>query len=61
MRFEGDEEKAGAPYEGVNTAHPRRLAGCVRWAVSLPPHVSVDRLEVRPVRQGAVVLFARDE
>jgi hypothetical protein len=37
------------------------VAECVRWAVALPPHVNVDRLDVRPVRQGAVTLFARDE
>jgi NADP-dependent 3-hydroxy acid dehydrogenase YdfG len=33
----------------------------VRWVVGLPAHVNVDRLDVRPVRQGAVTLFARDE
>ena len=29
--------------------------------LDLPPHVNVDRLDVRPVRQGAVALFARDD
>ena len=61
VRFEGDEEKAEAPYRGITPLTPEDVAECVRWAVSLPPHVNVDRLDVRPVRQGAVALFARDE
>ncbi len=61
VRFEGAEEKAEAPYRGITPLTPQDVAECVRWAVSLPPHVNVDRLDVRPVRQGAVTLFARDE
>jgi len=61
VRFEGDEERAEAPYRGITPLTPDDVAECVRWVVTLPPHVNVDRLDVRPVRQGAVTLFARDE
>ena len=60
VRFEGDEERAEAPYKGITPLTPDDVAECVRWVVTLPPHVNVDRLDVRPVRQGAVTLFARD-
>jgi NADP-dependent 3-hydroxy acid dehydrogenase YdfG len=32
----------------------------VRWAVTLPPHVNVDRIDVKPVRQAGVARFVRD-
>jgi NADP-dependent 3-hydroxy acid dehydrogenase YdfG len=60
-RREGDERKAEAPYRGITPLTPEGVAECVRWVVGLPPHVNVDRLDVRPVHQGAVTLFARDE
>lgn len=61
VRFEGDEEKAEAPYRGITPLTPDDVAECVRWIVTLPPHVNIDRLDVRPVRQGAATLFARDD
>lgn len=61
VRFEGDEEKAEAVYRGITPLTPEDVAECIRWVVALPPHVNVDRLDVRPVRQGGVQLFARDE
>ena len=61
VRFEGDEQKAEAPYRGITPLTPDDVAECVRWVVTLPRHVNIDRLDVRPVRQGAATLFARDE
>ena len=60
VRFEGDEEKAEAPYKGISPLTADDVAECVRWAVALPPHVNVDRIDVRPVRQGGAAIFARD-
>ena len=59
VRFEGDEEKAEAPYKGIPPL-TADVAECVRWAVALPPHVNVDRIDVRPVRQGGAAVFSRD-
>jgi NADP-dependent 3-hydroxy acid dehydrogenase YdfG len=53
-RFGGDAEKAAAVYRGV--AEPlvaEDVAECVRWAVTLPHHVNVDQLVVRPLAQAA--------
>ncbi len=60
VRFEGDEEKAEAPYKGITPLSAEDVAECVRWAATLPPHVNVDRIDVRPVRQGGAAMFARD-
>ncbi len=60
VRFEGDEEKAEAPYQGITPLTAEDVAECVRWTVTLPPHVNVDRIDIRPVRQGGAAMFARD-
>ncbi len=60
VRFDGDEDKAEKPYAGITPLTAEDIAECVRWAVSLPPHVNIDRIDVKPVRQGGAALFARD-
>jgi NADP-dependent 3-hydroxy acid dehydrogenase YdfG len=53
-RFSGDAEKAAAVYAGV--AEPltaEDVAGTVAWVATLPAHVNVDLLVVRPVAQAA--------
>ncbi len=54
VRFGGDRERADAVYAGVD--HPlvaADVAEAIRWVVSLPPHVNVDELVIRPVAQAA--------
>ncbi len=60
VRFGGDEEKAEKPYKGITPLTAEDVAECVRWAVTLPPHVNIDRIDVKPIRQGGVTLFERD-
>jgi NADP-dependent 3-hydroxy acid dehydrogenase YdfG len=60
VRFGGDEERAEAPYKGITPLTSDDIAECVRWAVTLPPHVNVDRIDVKPVRQAGVARFVRD-
>ncbi|MCW2643162.1 MAG: short chain dehydrogenase [Dactylosporangium sp.] len=53
-RFGGDAEKAEAVYRGV--AEPlvaEDIAECVAWSATLPHHVNIDRLVVRPLAQAA--------
>jgi NADP-dependent 3-hydroxy acid dehydrogenase YdfG len=53
-RFGGDAEKADAVYRGV--ARPlvaEDIAECVAWSATLPHHVNIDRLVVRPLAQAA--------
>jgi NADP-dependent 3-hydroxy acid dehydrogenase YdfG len=61
-RFEGDAEKAAAVYRGV--AEPLvadDIAECVAWSTTLPHHVNIDRLVVRPLAQAAQHKVCRDE
>jgi NADP-dependent 3-hydroxy acid dehydrogenase YdfG len=54
VRFGGDPERAAAVYAGV--AEPlvaEDVAECVSWAATLPHHVNIDRLVVRPLAQAA--------
>ena len=53
-RFGGDKEKAAKVYKGVEkplTAED--IAEIVKWSVTLPAHVNIDLLVVRPVAQAA--------
>lgn len=53
-RFGGDRSKADAVYAGV--AEPlvaEDIAEAVRWVVSLPAHMNVDEMVLRPVAQAA--------
>ena len=54
VRFDGDEELAKKPYEGMTPLTAEDIADCIAWAVTRPPHVNVDEIVVRPVDQATV-------
>ncbi|MFY9263507.1 MAG: SDR family oxidoreductase [Arcanobacterium sp.] len=61
-RYHGDQEKADDVYAGVeNPLLAEDIAEIVRWAVSLPAHVNIDTLIVRPVAQASNTLVARNQ
>jgi 3-hydroxy acid dehydrogenase/malonic semialdehyde reductase len=51
VRFKGDPERAAAPYRGVQALSADDVAETIWWAVTLPAHVNVNRMEVMPVMQ----------
>ena len=54
VRFGGDQAKRDAVYAGVEEPLVADdIAEAVRWVVSLPHHVSVDELVIRPKAQAA--------
>lgn len=54
VRFRGDEARAAKPYEGVpEPLVAEDVADCVAWAVTRPPHVNIDRIDVQPRVQAA--------
>jgi hypothetical protein len=59
VRFDGDEAKAKAPYEGIEPLTAEDVADCIAWAVTRPPHVDVDEIVVRPVAQARATEVAR--
>ncbi|MFD0901081.1 SDR family NAD(P)-dependent oxidoreductase [Actinomadura sediminis] len=61
VRFKGDAEKAEKPYEGVpEPLVAEDVADCVAWAVTRPPHVNIDRIDVQPRVQAAPYKLHRE-
>jgi 3-hydroxy acid dehydrogenase/malonic semialdehyde reductase len=52
VRFGGDAARAAKVYEGVTPLSGADVAEAVLWAVSLPPHVNVNAVELMPVQQA---------
>ncbi|TFJ94886.1 gamma-glutamyltransferase [Platysternon megacephalum] len=54
VRYGGDQARADAVYAGVpNPLTADDVAETIRWSVSLPSHVNVDKIVVRPRSQAA--------
>ena len=53
VRMHGDEEKAGKVYDGLEAMQPEDVAEAVRWVVSLPQRVNINRLELMALSQSA--------
>jgi len=53
VRFKGDQEKAKKVYENIKPLKAEDIAECVFWAVNLPEHVNINRIEVMPTCQAA--------
>lgn len=52
IRFHGDEDAAGRVYEGIRPLRGEDIASTILWAVTQPPHVSIDEIVVTPVSQA---------
>jgi 3-hydroxy acid dehydrogenase/malonic semialdehyde reductase len=61
VRFGGDRAQADAVYAGMQPLTGDDIAEAVYWAVTLPPHVNVNAIELMPVAQSfAPFQVARD-
>ncbi len=53
-RFGGDQQRADAVYAGVpDPLSADDIAECASWIASLPPHMNIERMTVRPLAQAA--------
>ena len=52
VRFEGDESRAAAVYEGMQPLTPEDIAESIDWIATRPPHLNVNVLEVMPTQQS---------
>jgi NADP-dependent 3-hydroxy acid dehydrogenase YdfG len=59
VRFDGDVERAGAVYAGVDPLTAEDIAACVVFVVTRPSHVDIDEMVVRPRDQARVHLVHR--
>jgi len=61
VRMKGDQKASDALYADAEPLHPQDIAECIRWAVSMPAHVNINRIEVMPVcqRNGATEVYRK--
>lgn len=52
VRFHGDKDAADSVYQGCQPLDPSDVAETIRWVVSQPPHVNINRLELMPTCQA---------
>lgn len=56
VRFGGDKECADLVYANTKPLQPDDIANTVAWALSMPAHVNVNRIELMPTVQAAAAL-----
>jgi len=54
VRFEGDEERAGSVYQGVESLTGKDIAEAVSFVVNAPAHVNISELQILPTDQRSV-------
>lgn len=59
VRFQGDIERAAKVYAGVDALTADDIAECVRWVATLPSHVNIDEMTIRPRDQAAAHVLHR--
>ncbi len=52
VRFKGDDGRADKVYEGMTPMTPEDIAESIFWAVCLPRHVNINRIQMMPVEQA---------
>lgn len=52
VRFAGDRKKADQVYAGMQPLSADDIANAIFWAVTQPPHVNINRMEIMPTMQA---------
>jgi NADP-dependent 3-hydroxy acid dehydrogenase YdfG len=61
VRFDGDEQRAGAVYRGMTPLSPDDVAEVIAFVATRPSHVDIDQVVIRPRDQARVWLVHRDQ
>ncbi|MDA3649108.1 SDR family NAD(P)-dependent oxidoreductase [Saccharopolyspora indica] len=61
VRFDGDKERAAAVYRGITPLTADDIADVITFAVTRPPHVNLDFIEVKPRDQHSATRMHRHE
>lgn len=59
VRFEGDEQKAKAIYEGMTPLSAKDIAEAVIWSLMRPKHVNIQEMIIYPTEQASTSLVHR--
>jgi len=60
VRFGGDAARAKEVYRGMQPLTPEDVAECIAFCVTRPPHVDVDEMVIRALRQANSTTVFRD-
>jgi 3-hydroxy acid dehydrogenase/malonic semialdehyde reductase len=58
VRYDGDERRAAALYDGIEPLRADDVAQAVAWCLSRPPHANVNMIELMPAEQHFGLGFA---
>ncbi|MHB1577014.1 MAG: SDR family oxidoreductase [Candidatus Dormibacteria bacterium] len=58
-RFDGDQTRAAAVYQGLQPLRPEDVADVVAFAVTRPAHVNLDQIVMRPLMQASAAKVVR--
>jgi NADP-dependent 3-hydroxy acid dehydrogenase YdfG len=61
VRFEGDEEKAAAPYRGMTPLTAGDVADAIAFCATRAPHVDIDYLAIKPTAQATATVVHRGQ
>ncbi len=61
VRFAGDRDRAAEVYAGLEPLTADDVAECIRWAASLPSHVNIDSIVVKPRDQADAFRTHREQ
>ncbi len=60
VRFEGDEQLAAKPYEGLTPLSAADVGELIAFVVTRPPHVDVDYVSIKPTAQATATTTHRE-
>lgn len=60
VRFEGDAERAKAPYQGLTPLTAEDVADVIAFAATRPPHVNLDQIVIKPRAQASAARVHRE-
>ena len=61
VRFKGDQKRAAAVYEGIESLTPNDIADAVLYCASCPPHVNISEIIIMPTAQATATMVDRGE
>ena len=61
VRFKGDEERTSKVYENTTPLTAEDIAETIRWSITQPRHVNINRIEIMPVTQAPAALAVHRE
>ena len=60
VRFDGDAERAGDVYRGLEPLRAADVAELIAFCVSRPPHVDIDYAAIKPTAQATAKIYHRN-